>query len=186
MNGQKELERHFPSEGQTDRLIIKNSVLEECETLQLVNEASDYIENWVGWKTPSNYAFLTLTDGNLPPEGKKEQFYAKSIYIKQTNEIIGALELYNGYPTPEVLWIGWLFILPKYQRAGYAKEVVKYICAEAKQAGFEKVRLGVHLKNWPALRFWHAMGFDKIIKIAGDEVYSETTFASAVLEKALN
>ena len=186
MCGQTELERHFPSEGQTDRLIIRNSVLEECETLQLVNEASDYIETWVGWKTPSNYAFVTVTEGNLPPEGKKEQFYAKSICVKQTNEIIGALELYNGYPTPEVLWIGWLFILPKYQRAGYAKEVVNYICAEAKQAGFEKVRLGVHLKNWPALRFWHAMGFDKIIKIAGDEVYSETTFASAVLEKTLN
>lgn len=48
----------FPSEGQTDQLIIRNSVLEECERLQLVNEASDYIENWVGWKTPSNYAFV--------------------------------------------------------------------------------------------------------------------------------
>ncbi len=178
--------RSFPTQGETARLLIKDSVLEECEKLQAVNEASDYLEKMVGWKTPANYALVTLTEGNLPPEGVKEQFYAKSIYLKQTNEMVGVLELYSGYPTHDTLFIGWLFILPQCQRAGYAKEVVNYICSEAKQVAFGKVRLGVHLKNWPALRFWHAMGFDKLMKIAGDEVYSETTFASAILEKTLD
>ena len=51
---------------------------------------------------------------------------------------------------------------------------------------YKKIRLGVHLKNWPALRFWTKIGFDKIIDIVGDELYSADTFASVILEKALD
>jgi GNAT superfamily N-acetyltransferase len=171
--------------GETERLIIKNSVMDECEKLQLINEASDYIEKWVGWKTPSDYAFITLTEGNLPPGGEKEYFKAKTIYLKQTNEIIGVLELYYGYPSKEVLCIGWLFILPLYQKMGYAQEVINYIFWEAKKENFSKIQLGVHLKNWPAIRFWHKVGFDKIIAIDGDDVHSENTFASIILQRNL-
>ncbi len=178
-------ERLLPKTGETQRLLIKDAVMEECEKLQLVNEASDYIEKWVGWKTPSNYMFTTLTEGNLPPGGKKECFQVKSIYHKQTEEIIGVMEIYNGYPSKEVLAIGWIFILPSYQKDGYAKEALNLIFEEAKKVNYKKVGLGVHLKNWPAIRFWHKLGFNTIVKIIGDEVHSESTFASIILEKNL-
>lgn len=177
--------RMLPKTGETQRLIIKDSVMEECEKLQEVNEASDYIEKWVGWKTPSDYVYTTLTQGNLPPEGKKERFQAKTIYQKDTGKIIGVIELYNGYLSEDVLAIGWIFILPEYQKSGYAKEAMNLIFEEAKRADYKKLELGVHLKNWPAIRFWHKLGFDKIVKIDGDEVHSENTFASLILEKDL-
>jgi len=44
--------RLIPGSGETPRLFIRDSVLEECGKLQEINEASDYIEKWVGWKTP--------------------------------------------------------------------------------------------------------------------------------------
>lgn len=171
---------------ETARLIIQDSVIEECEKLQKVNEASDYIEKWVGWKTPPNYAVKTLTEGNLPPDGKKEFFKAKTIYQQQTNDIIGVLELYNGYPTKDTLCIAWFFILPTYQKMGYAKEVIDHIISEAKNDGFRSIQLGVHLKNWPALHFWQKAGFNKIVNIVGDAVHSENTFATIILRKDLD
>lgn len=169
---------------ETTRLIIKDSVLDECEVLQAINESSDYIENWVGWKTPEDYAFKTLTEGNLPPGGDKKNFRAKTIYLKETYEAIGVIEAYCE--TKETLVIGWLFILPKYQKQGYAREATCQIFDEAKKQNFKKIELGVHLKNWPAIRFWYAMGFDRIVGIIGDDIYSEKTFASIILEKDLS
>jgi GNAT superfamily N-acetyltransferase len=169
--------------GETDRLLITDSNISECEALQKINESSDYIEQWVGWKTPSDYAIKLFTEGNLPPDGKKERFRAKSIYLKQTGDIIGVLEVYHGYPLEEILCIGWLFIHPDFQRKGYAKEVLEYIYNEAKKANYKKVRIGIVLKNWPAIRFWQKNGFCTIVDIVGDEIYSESTFASIILEK---
>ncbi|AFM42497.1 acetyltransferase [Desulfosporosinus acidiphilus SJ4] len=169
--------------GETEHLLIRDSVFLECEELQRMNEASDYLQNWVGWKTPEDYASKTLTEGNLPPGGTRDRFRAKSLYLKQTSKLIGVLELYHGYPQEEVLWIGWLFIHSSFQRRGYAQETVEYLFSEAKKANFKKIRVGVGLKNWPALRFWYRNGFRQLVGIIGDKVYSERTFASIGLEK---
>jgi GNAT superfamily N-acetyltransferase len=170
-------------EGETNRLLIKNSLISECKQLQKINEASDYIEQWVGWKTPEDYAFKTLTEGNLPPGGSRERFEAKSIYLKQTCDLIGVVELYHGYPEEEVLCVGWLFIDRNYQHNGYAKEILDYISTEARRMGYKKMRAGIALKNWPALRYWYKNGFNKIMDIVGDEEHTEKTFASVILER---
>lgn len=177
--------RLVPSFALTDRLIIKDTTLDECEALQQLSSLSDYIENWVGWKTPPDYAYKTLAEGNLPPDGEKEYFKVQSIYLATNSELIGSVELYHGYPNEQTLCIGWLFIHPEHQKCGYAREVLGVIFREAVGAGFRKLQLGVHLKNWPALRFWVQMGFDKIEKIVGDACHSESTFASVILSKSL-
>ncbi len=75
--------------------------------------------------------------------------------------------------------------MPSYQKDGYAKEALTYIFEEAKKVNYKKAELGVHLKTWPAIRFWHKLGFHTIVNIIGDEVHSESTFASIILEKNL-
>jgi diamine N-acetyltransferase len=178
--------RLISDSGETPRLIIRDSVMEECGKLQEINEASDYIEKWVGWKTPKDYAVKAITEGNLPPGGKREFFKLLSICLKEAGDIIGVVELYHGYPTADALCIGWLFIIPQHQKQGYAKEVFCYLTEEAEKSGFAKIRLGVHLKNWPALRFWHKVGFDRIADIVGDSEHSAGTNATVILEFTVN
>lgn len=178
--------RLIPGSGETSRLTISDSLIEECYKLQELNEASDYIEKWVGWKTPKDYVLKAMTEGNLPPGGKKELFKLMSIYLKGTGEIIGVTELYHGYPTIDALCIGWFFIHPKYQRQGYAREVFRYIAEEAEKSYFTKIRLGVHLKNWPALGFWYKVGFDRIADIVGDAEHGADTNAPIILEYGIN
>lgn len=155
-------EKAFSGVIETRRLMIKDSEMEECEILQAINEASDYIEKWVGWKTPPDYAYKTLTEGNLPPGGDQKNFRTKTVYLKNPHEAIGVIEAYCGYPTSETFIIGWLFIHPRYQKQGYAREAAQQIFQDAKNYGFKKIRLGVHLKNWPALRFWQVSNNGKI------------------------
>ena len=175
----------IPLLGETERLIIKDSTMDECVALQQLNEISDYIADWVGWKTPPDYVYKCLTEGCLPPGGKKELFQSKSIYNKSNHQLIGFSELYHGYPEKDVYYIGWLFIHPDYQHNGYAQEFVDCIIGEAAKLGFTELRIGVHLKNWPALRFWTQLGFDKILGIGGDKEHSEKTFSTIILQRKL-
>jgi diamine N-acetyltransferase len=62
---------------------------------------------------------------------------------------------------------------------------VNYIFNEASVIGFSEARIGVHLKNWPALRFWTQLGFDKILGIVGDDKHTEKTFSVLKLQKRL-
>ena len=170
---------------ETDRLLLRASILAEADVLQAIGEASDYLEPWVGWKTPKDYAYKTLTEGNLPPGGTLENFRAKTICLRATKEAVGVLELYCGLKTPETLLLGWLFILPEHQKRGYAREAIEALISEASKDGFGKIRLGVSLKNWPALRFWQALGFERFAGVLGDDAHSDKTFASAILERDL-
>ncbi|MDQ7094568.1 GNAT family N-acetyltransferase [Desulfosporosinus sp. PR] len=175
----------IPSLVETDRLIVRDSTMEECTALQQLNEVSDYIAAWVGMKTEPDYIYKCLTEGCLPPGGKNELYQAKSIYIKENRKLIGFSELYHGYPEKEVFFIGWLFIHPDHQHKGYAQEFVNNVVFEASRIGFYAARVGVHLKNWPALRFWSQLGFDKIMGIIGDREHSENTYSVLKLEKNL-
>lgn len=174
----------IPSRGETQRLIIKDSSIDECEALQRLNEISDYIADWVGEKIEPNYIYKCLTDGCLPPGGKKELYQSKSLYNTK-GQLIGFSELYHGYPEEGVFYIGWLFIHPDHQHNGYAQEFVNYILHEASKIGFTEARIGVHLKNWPALRFWTQLGFDKILGVVGDKEHSEQSFSVLRLQKRL-
>ncbi len=185
MNDSAPIASFIPGYGETVRLIIRDSILEECAELQALNEASDYIEKWVGWKTPKDYIEKALKEGNLPPGGKRENFAMKTICLRDSIEKIGVIELYHGYPLEDLLCIGWLFIHPSKQGLGYAKEAAAYLIAEARAAGYRGIRLGVHLKNWPALRFWQKIGFDKIIKFIGDETHSAESNATVILEQQI-
>lgn len=176
----------IPPEGETERLSVNNSTMDECSALQALNESSDYTADWVGSKVESDYVYKCLTEGNLPLGGKKELFQAKSIYKKSTHQLIGFAELYHGYPEKDVFYIGWLFIHPEYQHHGFAQEFVKYILSEATNIGFTKSRIGVHLKNWPAIRFWTQIGFDRILRVVGDKEHREKTFSVMALQKMLD
>ena len=97
--------------------------------------------------------------------------------------MIGFLAIYHGYPTADIVIINYLIIHPDFQGKGYGQELVRGLCDQVKSLGYQGMRTMVDVKNWPALRFWSQVGFDKIIQYLGDKVISEKTFAHLWLEK---
>ncbi len=56
---------------------------------------------------------------------------------------------------------------------------------DAMETIYRKIGLGVHLKNWKALRFWTKAGFDKVIGIYGDKAFAQDNFSVIALERSL-
>ncbi|MBT4552392.1 GNAT family N-acetyltransferase [bacterium] len=173
------------SEWQTENLLIKTSKLSECALLQkLYEEFREKLQPLDGQDPPAkNTMYKTLTEGDLPPNGKKENFQFMSIL--NGKETIGFLAIYHGYPEEDILQVPYLYIKKNYQNQGFGQKVIFKLFEEAKKAAYEKIQLVVGVKNWPGIRFWLKMEFDKILNISGDKKYSHNSFADLHLEKKL-
>lgn len=169
------------------RIIIKDSSLDECERLQAICDSWQEKKMTEGEAFESNYVFKCLTQGDLPPipNASKSNYRFRSIYVKSDQTLIGFFDLYFGYPRKDVVWIGMFMIDPKHRRKKYGQEALDLIRDDIKNEGYMKIGLGVHLKNWQALRFWTSLGFSHIMGIFGDNIYGEDNFAVMGLEKDL-
>ena len=179
----------IPDQWETQRLVVSDSVGTEIPVIQDVCDACSYINEWTGWN-PDDHPGLTmetvLRDGELPPNGSKEFFKLQTIRLKNTKEVIGFFEFYHGFPDENTFFVLYLTIHPKYQRKGYGQEAVRSLCPLVRGLGYTSIRLVVALKNWPAIRFWVKSGFNYIVDIRGDPIYSTTTFADLILEIQFN
>lgn len=179
----------IPPRWTTRRLSVEDSTLAEAAELQRVHDACAYIEVWTGALSDSQHAqtmLSALQGGDLPPGGSKEFFRLQSIRLKAADQLIGFVEVYHGYPTADIFWVGFLGIHPDYQGQGYGREFVQGLIEVVAGSGaYSAIRLGVALKNWPALHFWTGVGFDHIVEIRGDKVYSDQSFAFLYLERRL-
>ena len=168
---------------ETKRLGIARAQEKDCQAMVAVGKSWDNQKLLTG-KDPADidYFIQGLKVGHLPPNGRKENYYLLSIRRKSDDKIIGILEIYQGYPSEKTLWLGQLVIDKKLRSQGFGHEMVDGLKSWSISNGLEKIQLGVYLKNWQALRFWVANGFDKINQISGDTKYSDDNFAVMTLE----
>jgi diamine N-acetyltransferase len=173
----------LPTHWETTHLAVDDSQLDENLDLQRICDACAYIDEWTGL---SDRPILSiLRSGDLPPGGSKEFFRLQSIRLLSTHQLIGYLNIYHGYPSDDIFWIGMFGIDPQFQGQGYGQELISRLVELVREInGYSKIRLGVALKNWPAIRFWVNAGFDRIFKISGDKTCSTNTYAFLYLEKA--
>ncbi len=178
----------LPTQWTTQRLRVKDSTLDDVPELQKIYDACAYIEEWTGLTAADETEqpiLSALMGGDLPPNGSKEFFRLQAIELRGTSQLIGYLQMYHGYPAADIFWVAVLAIHPRFQGKGYGQEVVhSLIKTVGELRAFGKIQLGVALKNWPALRFWAQAGFDKIVRIKGDKIHSDKTFAFVTLEKS--
>jgi GNAT superfamily N-acetyltransferase len=170
---------------ETDRLIISEAVLDECDALEKVLQSWSDKMLIEGSGPESGYFKKCLTEGDLPPidGASRDNYRLKSIYIKGENKIIGYFDLYFGYPSTDCVWISIFVIDEAFRKKGYAQETIKYLSNDFQKNGFSKMGIGVFLNNWRALRFWTKAGFDKVSGINGDGDYQKNKYATIRLEK---
>jgi len=94
-----------------------------------------------------DYITNCIENGDLPPieNARFENYYFKSICNRLTNEIIGFFDIYHGYPSVEVLWIGMFVIDNQAQNSGYGSETIELLSRLAKESGFSTLGIGVYL-----------------------------------------
>lgn len=171
---------------ETERLIIGDVTLEEANEVQLLCEKSEYLRKWEG-NDPidPDHIRKSIVEGDLPPHGIRDNFKIQSFRLQSTNQLVGYITYYFGYPVDDIVWISFLFVDPEHQGHGYSKEVINRFLDLLRETRFTKVRLLVKLKNWPAIRFWTSLKFTKIVSYYGDAILSDDTFAGLVIEREL-
>lgn len=181
---QPKANRSFLEKWESKNIWVRDAKLEDAEELQQLCNKSEYLRKWEGTDPidPKHMEKMIL-EGDLPPNGTKENFKIQGFYLKETNQLIGYMTYYFGYPEEDILWLNFLFIDPEFQGKGYSSEIINRFMELLKSTTYNKVRLLVKLKNWPAMRFWTKHHFTKIISYHGDAILSEQTFAGLVIER---
>ncbi len=179
----------IPHEWATAHLTVRDSTLDDVPALQRIYDAVPDVREWMGAAEggePEPTMHSALTEGALPPDGSPERFRLQSIRLADTGQVIGFLGVYHGFPEEDVFWVTVLAFDPAFQYMGYGQELVRGLDTTVKQLGtYTRMRLFASLKNWTALRFWTQAGFDRVVVIAGDKVYSDEADAHVMLEHAL-
>ncbi len=105
-----------------------------------------------------------LEKADLPPGGSQEFFNSKMI-LASGGSPAGYLVTYSGYPEPNTLWVGSLFLHRDCHRMGIGRAVMGAVAQEAARSGFERIGLGVYAMNSSGLQFWVGCGYDRTEKV---------------------
>ena len=162
----------------TERLKMDFTREDEIEELLKIALSWEDKDTTDGDAFTRDYFIKALNREDLPPieDANPENFSIMSIRDKESGALLGFMDTYKGYPNPKTLWMG-MFVIDKSQRRhGYGKEVIECVASNAKKSGLEAMGVGVSLKNWNGLKFWHKVGFDTIFNIVGpsDFIHDET------------
>ncbi|TXK80684.1 GNAT family N-acetyltransferase [Paenibacillus sp. N3.4] len=170
----------------SERLIFEYIKLQELEEVQELYESSSNISLWDGREPDTEYINQCYFKGDLPPGGKKENYKFQTIKTNgDSNNLIGMLSIYHGYPRSDITYIAFMCVGNKYKKQGYGQEIINQIIIGLTRLGYKEIRINVALKNWSALRFWSKLGFDKINGIFGDKDYSDSTYSNIELTRFL-
>ena len=178
----------LPSAWGTEHLNITDSQIQEVEQLRDVFNACCYVEKWDPTFSIVDYdviaELVTKSLSSIPD--KDQQFRMQTIRLQKEKQIIGYFHLTHGSPKSELVFISMFVIHPDFQGQQYGQEVLTGLSNQLRMLKrYRAIWLDIYLKNWPALKFWVAQGFTKIIGFEGPKEHSETAHASLVLEKDL-
>jgi len=172
----------------TKRLIIKTAHLDELEKLMQVASSWKNKAITEGEAFTKAYFIKAIESGELPPipNANHDHLDFYTILKKDTLEIIGFMETYMGYPDEDTLWIGMFVIDAQHQRNHYGHEIISNLKTLYTKYPFSKIGVGVSLKNWKGLQFWHKLGFNTLFTITGDTECTQDAHALLGLTKSIH
>lgn len=159
--------RVLPPSWSTKRAEVRDAKESDILALQSIYEACGYIKEWIGKPDDEESVMHKEVCGkSLPPNGKRELQRAQAILEKTSDEIIGYIAVYHGYPNADTFWIALFGIDPKAQRKGLGREVIQALESEVRELGsFTHMGLGIGVGNDPAMKFWSSCGFTNAVKL---------------------
>ena len=90
-------------------------------------------------------------------EGKPEGPCRKEVLgVFEGDGLVGVVDVLHGYPTPDVLFIGLLVLLPETRGRGLGRAVEQELVRGARES---KVRLAVNFTNPDGKAFWASCGY---------------------------
>ena len=130
--------------------------------LRLMQGNPLYFRYCGGDAVPSEQSILR--DMSIVP-GKKtlEDKYYVGFYRGET--LAAMMDLIDGYPEDDIAFVGFFMMDISLQGAGEGTKIISRLCAELKNQGFGRVRLGIDKGNPQSTHFWRKNGFQVIREV---------------------
>lgn len=122
---------------------------------------------------------------NMPPRGCPSCLHNLVLREAGSGDVMGLFSLYTGYPKADILYVGELFLCREFQGVGLGREAYLSIEAMLRPGPMSRVRVGVGLRNWNAMRFWIRLGFSQVTGMSGDRSFGPGRHAFLELQKNL-
>ena len=113
------------------------------------------------------------------PEGKSKKDKHFLGFFRE-GRLEGVLDILEGYPDTDTIYIGFLMTDRRKHRQGTGREIMRYADVHFFQNKYKKIRLSVIKENRTALAFWKSLGFD----FTGEEKQWRNT-AVCIMEKEI-
>ncbi len=130
--------------------------------LRLMQENSLYYQYCGGDAVPSEAGIRR--DISIVPQGKTlEDKYYVGFYRNET--LAAIMDLIDGYPEDDIAFVGFFMMEAALQGNGEGTKIISRLCAELKNLGFRRVRLGIDKGNPQSTHFWKKNGFQVIREV---------------------
>lgn len=105
-----------------------------------------------------------LRDMSIVP-GKKtlEDKYYVGFYRGEA--LAAMMDLIDGYPEDDIAFVGFFMMDISLQGTGEGTKIISRLCAELKNQGIHRVRLGIDKGNPQSTHFWRKNGFQVIREV---------------------
>jgi ribosomal protein S18 acetylase RimI-like enzyme len=98
---------------------------------------------------------------DLPPGCSRDDKRVIGFY-GSNNDLIGVVDIVDGYPDQTTAIIGFILIDPDYRRMGLGKKIENYLVEMSQSRGMHKLRLVIIEENTPSINFWTSLGYEEI------------------------
>lgn len=153
--------------------------------LQAVLEgAPTYYRRISGRDAPANAADEVID--SLPPGYTRENNWVGGIYLAETEELIGCIDLVRGYPVPETAMVGLLLLAERWQGRGLGEAAYLELERRVREwPEIRRMRISVLSTNAEVVPFWARLGF---LPTGEQKPYENSGVVSVniVFEKALS
>ncbi len=155
---------------ETERLSIKAAGSDDFPALWTVYDACRHDALWEGLDEPCSEDSLRdeLEGRRLPPNGSSEFARMTLLTHRESGQPAGLAATYTGYPRESACWLGLFLLHPDFRRQGLGREFVAAYHAECALQGYDRVGLGVSLRNQSGMKFWVEMGYRQISSMTMD------------------
>ncbi len=99
-----------------------------------------------------------LQDLHITPPGKdlSSKYY---IGFYQHDKLIAVMDLIDGYPDPDICFIGFFMMNKAYQGNQIGSGIIREVAEYLQSLGYSAIRLGIDKENPQSTHFWKKNGF---------------------------
>jgi len=108
-----------------------------------------------------------LQDLHITPPGTdlSSKYY---IGFYQNDELIAVMDLIDGYPDPDICFIGFFMMNKAYQGKQIGSGIIREAAEYLQSLGYRAIRLGIDKENPQSTHFWKKNGFLVIQEVDRD------------------